>query len=63
MKVLPKAGAVVEEVDVDTDDALLSRFGSRVPVVISPDGRVLAEGQITRKRLRRALRATRHLGF
>lgn len=53
------AGGVVEEVDIDTDDALTRDFGLRVPVVLGPGDVVLAEGVIEAKPLRRALRRLR----
>ena len=33
--------------DVSHDDELFDRFEHRIPVVLGPDGTVLAEGQIT----------------
>lgn len=54
-----KAGARVEEIDIDSDSALTRDYGLRVPVVLSPGGEVLAEGEITdRRKLRSALRKT-----
>ena len=41
-------GVRVESVDVDADAGLSERYGSRVPVVAASDGRVLAEGRISR---------------
>ena len=46
-------------IDVDSDRDLLKRFGNRVPVVLSPDGRVLAEGRISKRQARRALQKVR----
>jgi hypothetical protein len=56
-----RAGVVLEEVDIDQDDDLLKRFDLRVPVLLGPDGEVVAEGVIddlrmlskTLRRLRR----------
>jgi hypothetical protein len=48
---------LVEEVDVETDEGLLMDYGLRIPVVLGPDERVLAEGIIGRVQLRRELRA------
>ena len=45
----------VEEVDIDTDDALVRDYGLRVPVVIGPAGQVIAEGQIDARALNRSL--------
>jgi hypothetical protein len=48
---------VVDEVDIDGDDDLTSVYGLRIPVVLDPGGRVLAEGVIDDARaLRKALR-------
>ncbi len=44
------AGAVVEERDVESDDRLLANYGLRIPVVLAPDGSVLAEGIIGNRR-------------
>lgn len=49
-------GIDMEVVDVDTDPGLRAEHGDRVPVVLTVDGRVLAEGRIeSGRRLRRAL--------
>ena len=40
------AGAVVEERNVELDDRLLANYGLRIPVVLAPDGSVVAEGII-----------------
>jgi hypothetical protein len=42
-------GVRVEAVDVDADPGLSELYGSRVPVVAALDGRVLAEGRISRR--------------
>jgi hypothetical protein len=55
-KVVAAAGGMVEEIDIDSDDALTRDFGLRVPVVLGPGGVVLAEGVIEVRALRRALR-------
>jgi len=49
----------VVEVDIDTDDLLVGRYGLMVPVVLGPDDEVLAEGIIDAGALRRALRRLR----
>ena len=41
-----KVGVVIEEIDVDGDDTLLSLYGVRIPVVLGPGDEVLAEGVI-----------------
>lgn len=52
----------VEEVDVDSTAELAAEFGLRIPLVVGPSGRVLAEGEMNlgdllgamvRERLRR----------
>jgi hypothetical protein len=46
------------EVDIDTDDGLIGRYGLRIPVVLGRDDQVIAEGVIDDARsLRRAMRA------
>ena len=55
-KVVRSTGGVLEEVDIDADDALTRDYGIRVPVVVGPGGVVLAEGVIEARALRRALR-------
>ena len=57
------AGVTLEVLDIETDDALLSEYGMRIPVVLGPDGEVLAEGLIERRTLRRALRKTGARGW
>jgi hypothetical protein len=49
----------VVEVDIDDDDDLVMEFGLRVPVVIRADEKVLAEGVIEKRALRKALAANR----
>lgn len=51
-----RAGGIFEELDVEGDDSLLAEFGLRIPVLLGPDGAVLAEGEIARSPLRRAVR-------
>ncbi len=50
--------ARVRLVDIDTDDDLVRRFGLRVPVV-AVDGVEVAEGEVPRGVVRRAVRAAR----
>ena len=52
-----EAGASVELHDIDTDPALLSEYTARIPVILGPSGRVLAEGNIDESSLRTALSA------
>ena len=49
-------GVVIDEIDVDDDDTLLSLYGMRIPVVLGPGDEVLAEGVIgDRRALERVL--------
>lgn len=51
-----KVGVVIDEIDVDGDDTLLSLYGVRIPVVLGPGDEVLAEGVIgDRQALEKAL--------
>jgi len=51
-----RVGATVEEIDVETDDSLISLYGIRIPVLLGPEEEVLSEGVINdAKRLRRKL--------
>jgi hypothetical protein len=52
-------GGSVHEIDIDSDDLLLQEFGLRIPVLLGPDDRVLAEGNIDGRGLRRRLRRVR----
>ena len=56
LRAIRRRGATIEEVDIDSDDTLTRDFGLRIPVVLAPDDVVIAEGQIERTSLRRALR-------
>ena len=47
------------EVDVGTDADLLEDYGDRVPVLLAPDGVVIAEGRIDERSLRRSMRGWR----
>ena len=51
-------GADIRHVDVDTDETLAACFGVRVPVVTVDDVEV-AEFEVTRATVRRAVRAAR----
>ncbi|MEX1094179.1 MAG: glutaredoxin family protein [Acidimicrobiia bacterium] len=55
-------GGTVQELDVDASDSLRERYGSRIPVVIAEDERVIAEGRIEKRALRRGLRGLRRSG-
>ena len=51
-----RAHGMVHEVDIDTDDRLLKEYGMRIPVLLTPDGEVVAEGLIEARSLQRSLR-------
>ena len=51
-------GANVAHIDIDADDDLIRRYAIRVPVVVV-DGREVAEGQVPRGVVRRAVRDAR----
>jgi hypothetical protein len=55
-------GGVVSEVDIDTEDHLIKEFAVRIPVLLGPDGQVLAEGVFEERPLRRQLRRLRRSG-
>lgn len=46
-----RLGGEVRHLNVDTDPALAGEFGSRIPVVRAPSGRVLTEGDTAPGRL------------
>ena len=48
-------GVRLEVIDMDSDDEMVRLYGLRIPVVLGPDGVVLAEGLIERRELRRAV--------
>lgn len=50
-----EAGASVEVHDIDTDPALLNEYTARIPVIVGPSGRILAEGIIGERSLKKAL--------
>ena len=52
----------IDVIDVDADASLASDYGARVPVVLSDDGEVLAEGVISRREARSVLRRLRRTG-
>ncbi|MEA1902583.1 MAG: glutaredoxin family protein [Actinomycetota bacterium] len=54
-----RSGVRLTEVDIDTDNALVGLYGMRIPVVLGPNGEVLAEGIIQdKKALREAIRSS-----
>ncbi len=58
-RVVRRAGIALEEVDIETDDRLVRDYGLRIPVVLGPDGTVLAEGRIEESAMRQTLSALR----
>lgn len=48
--------------DVDRDEGV-AEYAERVPVVLDPEGGVVAEGRFSRDELRKALRRTRRWRF
>ena len=49
-EITDEIGLRVNEVDIDTDEALVKQWGLRVPVVLATHDRVIAEGIIDDKR-------------
>lgn len=62
MSEVARVGGIVQELDVDTSDDLRDRFGERIPVVVTDDWVVIAEGRIEKRALRRSLRGLRGSG-
>jgi thiol-disulfide isomerase/thioredoxin len=52
-----EVGALVEVRDIDVDPVLLAEYSARIPVILGPAGRVLAEGNIDEPGLRKVLSA------
>ena len=52
-----QVGAAVEMQDIDADPALMSAYSARIPVILGPSGRVLAEGVIDERHLKKAIAA------
>jgi glutaredoxin len=50
--------AEVRHIDIDQDDALMTRYQVRVPVIVV-DGREVAEGRVSPGTVKRALRRSR----
>ncbi|MDH5372234.1 MAG: glutaredoxin family protein [Acidimicrobiia bacterium] len=51
LRVAGIARARLNVLDVDMDEDLFDRYEHRIPVVLGPDGRVLAEGEVSFGRL------------
>lgn len=49
----------LEVVDLEADDELVRLYAWRIPVVLGPDGEVLAEGIIEERKLRAMVRRVR----
>jgi len=58
-RVARRYGFGVEIVDIDADDELVRLYALRVPVVLDPAGRVVAEGIIEERPLRKAVKRLR----
>ena len=56
-KAVARVGGTIDEVDINTEDALTRDYGMRVPVLLGPGDVVLAEGRIEARPLRKALRS------
>lgn len=54
LALIRELGAEPELADVDSDDSLHDQYDWRVPVLLL-DGRVVAEGRMTRDQVRKAL--------
>jgi hypothetical protein len=52
-RVAQRMNVQINEVDIDTDDDLVKRYGLRVPVVLAAHDRVIAEGVIDDRTLLR----------
>ena len=52
-----QVGAGLEVRDIDADPGLADKYTERIPVVIGPSGRVLAEGLIDERRFKKVLAA------
>jgi thiol-disulfide isomerase/thioredoxin len=50
-KVAKSMNVGIVEVDIDSDDELVKRYGLRIPVVLGSHDRVLAEGVIADRKL------------
>jgi hypothetical protein len=51
-----RRGMGLQEVDVDSEPDLKARYGARVPMVLTSAGQVVAEGNFTKRELRRSLK-------
>jgi hypothetical protein len=56
-RVATEFGATVSTVDIDGDPDLRARYTTRVPVVLGPSKRVVAEGTVDEDDLRKAVKA------
>lgn len=46
----------VETLNIEEDDALLREYALRIPVLLGPDGEVVAEGIFDERQLRKSVR-------
>ena len=51
-----RASMALTVIDVDNTPRLADAYGTRVPVVLGPNQRIIAEGRINKRQLRKALR-------
>jgi hypothetical protein len=58
-RAVERRGMRLRVVDLESDDELVRRFSWRIPVVLGPDGEVIAEGRIEERAFRRVLRRAR----
>jgi hypothetical protein len=58
-KAVARVGGTIDEIDIDSDDALTRDYGLRVPLLLGPDDVVLAEGIIEARPLHKTLRSLR----
>lgn len=58
-RVAQRYGLPLEIVDMDSDDELVRRYSLRIPVVLDAADRVVAEGTIEERHLRRTVKRLR----
>ena len=56
-RLVTRMGGAIDEVDIDANEVYLGDFGLRIPVVLTPEGDVVAEGRIEKRALKRQLRS------
>lgn len=55
-RVAARHAVVIDEVELSSDDDLVRLYSLRIPVVLGPDGTVLAEGAVVERTLDRMVR-------